>query len=630
MTDDGKIAYGFRHRPVWLLLVSALVIGQIGLALQLFGAVGSWDALADDRPVIDGRHPLHLYHGCLGAATLRESTAVTCYDPSFQAGYPKTPVFDAAARPVELMLLLFGQQQYDPAAYKYALLLLCGIVPLVFVATARGFGVPASGTCWAGVAGSVLWWCPPIRAMLDAGELDLLSAGLAVLLFLGGMARYASVPGVTGWLMMAVASVAGWYIHPIAWAGLLPAVAIFYLVNAPRHGLAWHLGAVAVLLLGVSVNLWWLLDWSAFWWLRRESEDPTPPDWSAFFNPSVLHESGLGTGPGGWLLIALAAVGFLFMLKRERCGAVGILLVSVFAALATARLGLVWAAARVEGADHASALIPALAILPSAFAISELLKQMKIGPPLTVLLVTLFVAVGWHPATAQTLSAIVPPISPLNLGLRDDQQKLVEALKAATNREARILIEDLNTNATGWNWTPLLPYLTDRIYLGGLDRDASVEHSYAQLRGGLLAGRPYAEWTESERAEFCRRYNVGWVLCRTASAAKWWASAANARVVGQYNDDGTVVILFEIKRSRSFVLSGQARIERMDRGRIILTDVVPDAEGRVRLSLHYQKQLRAAPLATAIPEKDPHDPVPFLTLSVPGTISRVTLTWEHP
>ena len=113
---DESPTNGFRHRPVWLLGAAGLLLAQAGLALALFGPDRSWAALAGDQPVTSGRHPLHLYHGGLGSATFHDRGATTCYDPSFQAGYPKTPVFDGGCRPAELFLTVAGGG-YRPAAY---------------------------------------------------------------------------------------------------------------------------------------------------------------------------------------------------------------------------------------------------------------------------------------------------------------------------------------------------------------------------------------------------------------------------------------------------------------------------------------------------------------------------------
>lgn len=611
---------GFRHRPLWLLAVAGLVVAQVGLTLKLFGPDG-WAAVADDRPITTGRHPLHQYHAGIGAGAIRDGGTASAFDPHFQAGYPKTPVFDAPARVAEPVFVLLGKEDHAPAAYKLALLVLCAAVPAVFVAAGRGFGMSAGGTVWAGVGGCLVWWSPPVRGVFDEGHLDLLAVGLACVLFLGGMARYAARPGLSSWLKLAAASVVGWYVHPVAWCGLLPAVAVFYLVSAPRHGLAWHLGVIAVPVLGLGVNLWWLADWAAFLWVQCEPTDGSPPNWNAVANAGELLRV---LSAAGWPTLVLAAVGLGCMVHRERCGAAGAVLASVAVAMVTARVGEVCD----TDARFAAAGVPALLALPGAFAVAQLLERMKIGPVLAVAAVGGMLAVAFHPPVAEVASPVVPPITPLAVGLDEQQTELVEAIKKQTTADARILIEQ---SGDDWNWTPLLAPLTGRYFIGGLDADPGLEHSAIELRAGKLGGRAFADWKADERAEYVRQYNVGWVLCRSTEAIAWWATDPTAKLVARFDHGDGPVVLYELNRVRSFVLSGKAVVERMDRGKIVLRDVVPDETGKVRLSLHYQKELKTSPhpLAEPTAEKDPHDPIPFLTLDVKAPLSRVTLAWQR-
>src|SRR5262249_5281833 len=128
------IEIGFRHRPIWGFLLLALVLAQIATVQSLFGPERNWASLFDNRPILNGRHPLHLYHGALGAQAWQDGKSGSCYDPAYQAGYPKTPIFDSGCRPAELFLLL-GQEK--PAAYKIGLAACCALVPLVFASSAR-------------------------------------------------------------------------------------------------------------------------------------------------------------------------------------------------------------------------------------------------------------------------------------------------------------------------------------------------------------------------------------------------------------------------------------------------------------------------------------------------------------
>ena len=58
--------------------------------------------------------------------------------------------------------------------------------------------------------------------------------------------------------------------------------------------------------------------------------------------------------------------------------------------------------------------------------------------------------------------------SPLALGLNGDRQQIVKVLSEQTRDDARILWEDRSDQRSEC-WTALLPRLTDRAFVGGLD-----------------------------------------------------------------------------------------------------------------------------------------------------------------
>jgi hypothetical protein len=274
-------------------------------------------------------------------------------------------------------------------------------------------------------------------------------------------------------------------------------------------------------------------------------------------------------------------------------------------------------------------------VVPSAWLAAHWAGRVAVGPVAAWAAVAAPLAFGWAPVAA----GLGLNLTPLSRGLTHEQEQLVAALRQSTTDAARILIEEADTARPGWNWTALLPLLTDRAYLGGLDPDACVEHAFCGMRAGKLNGRPFDEWTPHERDEFCRRYNVGWVMCRTPEASSWWARDPAAKEVGRYRDGGEVV-LFELNRPRTFVLNdpslapedrAAATWERADRRKVVLADVVPNKAGEVVLSLHYQPGLRVSPTVIFVDgDKDLFDPIPMVKLRMPGRVSRVTLTWESP
>ena len=240
----------------WWVVLLGLLAWQGWITLTLFGPDRPWENLLDDRPILSGRHPLHLYHGYLGARS-----------PSFQAGYPKTPVFDSGSRPAELFLSLTGAA-YRPAAYKIGLALCCLLVPLVLAVALRGAGLGPGTACLGAAVGLLVWWGNPGREALEAGDLDLLLGAVAALTQAGLLLRFHREPGLVSWLALSICSCLGWFAYPPLFALLLPLVLIYYLSVGVRHHLAWHIALLAALSAGVGPNIFWLIDWLKYWWIR--------------------------------------------------------------------------------------------------------------------------------------------------------------------------------------------------------------------------------------------------------------------------------------------------------------------------------------------------------------------------
>ncbi len=607
----------------WLIAVAVVVLGQAKLALPLFGERDALTGLTDARPIISGRHPLHLYHGSLGAATFRERYGTACYDPAFQAGYPKTPVFDGGCRPAEFFLAWTGQT-FDPAAYKLGLFGVCVLAPLAFALAAWCVGLSPTGVVLASAGGCLVWWSAPVQTMLAAGNFDLLIAGLTGLIFICGLPRYASEPGPLTWCILAGSAVVGWYAQPVMWLGLFPVGMAYYVIVAPRHGLAWHLGQVGVFIAGLVPNLWWLTDWVKFWWLRSPTVDDLSqlPCWFTLLGTIDDYFSLFGTDWLSWsvVLFGLVGIGSMMGAGRRVCG--GVLLSTVVLAVIVARLGQAIPMLKVLHAERAASFVVGVLMIPSACLLSRWWSQAQFGNAVVAVVAAL-------PLLAGVLGVYAPP--PLPLGFNDERREFIAAITKFTTPEARILLEEPDSlTKPGWNWTALLPVLTDRAYLGGLDPDANVEHSYCSFRNGKLNGRALAEWTSLERDEFVQRYNVGWVMCRSPAAISWWANYPGAKAVAQFRESGDVV-LFALDRKPSFILSGTATLERADRRKIVLTDVTPNEAGEVVLSFHYQPGFRIIPSMLHIEgDKELFDPIPMTKLRLPGPVSRVVLVWDNP
>jgi hypothetical protein len=281
-------------------------------------------------------------------------------------------------------------------------------------------------------------------------------------------------------------------------------------------------------------------------------------------------------------------------------------------------------------------VIPALlfAVAPAVYALVWLLRGLAgwTGSPWRIVTVAAGLGLALVVVARQPLAELVPRwtgTKPLAIGLGPEREAVVAALSSHTTRAARILWEDRPGQSPTGRWTALLPVLTDRAFLGGLDANAGIVHEYVRFADQQLADRWLRDWSDAELEDFCRRYNVGWVACWSPAAIERMRAWKQARAIDPPLQDGGTGCLFAIDRPKSFVLKGEAQWLRADSRRIALGEVTPE-NGEVWLSLHYQTGLRAAPDQVQVePAPDPYDPLPFVRLRMAGPVTRVVLTWEN-
>ena len=633
---------GKRFGPGWFLLLAALLFWHGWLTLSLFGPVDCWQHLLSDVPILSGRHPLHLYHGYLGAQSLIQRGTSCCYDPSFQAAYPKTPVFDSGSRPAELFLLLAGGT-YQPAAYKIGLALCCFLAPLLLTAAARGAGLSPGAACLATALGVLLWWGKPCREALAAGDVDLLLAALAALAHFGLLLCFDRTPGLVPWLGILATGYLAWFAHPFLSVILLPLALVYYLSVGHRHGLFWHVALFLAVGGALAGNASWLHDWLHYWWIRSPLQPG--PDLLPHRTFQTLWAAPLwGDPPDRVLALFLLLAGLIgvILLNRARQRAAARLLgLGAVGFVGLALVGISWEPMSRLGTAHL--LTPALlfATVPAAHAVVRTLVGIgrgtgpwgracpggrKLSAPFRP---------GGEPSQTVVPANRYTRAEPLDLGPDPEKEAVLEAIRTHTSPQARILWEDRPGQGRMTYWTALLPLLSadgsghPRSFLGGLDPAATIEHAYASFNDGVLAGYPISgpRWGDQELQDFCRRYNVGWVVCWSRPALDRFHAWKTGAVPVTELHDGDSGCLFAIHRPHSFALKGQATWLHADWTHVALADVVPE-DGQVVLSLHYLEGLRASPSRVVVErEENLDDPIPFVRLRLADPATRVTLTW---
>jgi hypothetical protein len=628
----------FGNRRLWLVPLLALFAWQGWMTLGLFGADPARGLLGDE-PVVSGLHPLHLYHGYLGARSFFDRGSLCCYDPAFQAGYPKTPVFDGGSRPAELFLIL-GGGSYNPAAYKMGLAACCLLVPLLLTAAARGAGLTRASAALATGLGLLVWWGEPARGAIGAGDFDLLLAALAALAQFGLLLRFDRAPGFGSWLGLLAAGSLGWFAHPLFFAVLLPLALVYYLTVGARHGLAWHLALLAGLAGAAAGNAFWLRDWIAYWWIRSPLEATGTLLAHRTFH--TLWTAPLWGGPTDRALavglFAAGLVGVGLLNQAHRRAAARLLGLGALSFLVLALAGIAWeplcrfGTARLLTPALLFAAVPAAHAAAGAVRLTCRLTGGRLRGAAVVVCLLAGAALGGH-NEALALGRRYAATTPLVLGIGPERQAMVEEVRQRTAPEARVLWEDRPEPRPGGRWTALLPLLTadeagGRAFLGGLDPGGTIDHTRGGLADAALAGRHVSQWKDDELRDYCKRYNVGWVVCWSPAAVARFAAWDGARQVATLSDDGPGA-LFALDRPHSYALKGHADWLRADCQHVALGEVVPE-DGRVVLSLHYQAGMRALPARVQVErEIDPYDPIPLVRLRVPASVTRVTLTWEN-
>jgi hypothetical protein len=625
------------ERP-WLGLAALVLLlaWQGWLTLGLFGPTEPWRRLLDDEPILSGAHPQHQYLGAIGAEALQVTGRPCAYVPDFQAGFPKTPIFNGS-RFGELFQFL-GGGTYRPQAYKLGVFALCMLVPVLIVVAARGAGFNRGAALQAAAFGIFIWWGPHSRGALEAGESDLFLASLAVLAHLGMLLRFDRQPGILVWLGMLLTAALGWFAQPLLLPIALPLALLYYLCIGVRHAnLGWHAALATAQLGALALQSPWLFDWVAYWWLRLPL--PSANDLLPHRTLYTLWNAPLWGGPAeralALFLLGSAAAGVVMLYRTRERPTARLLGLGAGGLLTLAFLGISWEPLGQLGTT--ALLAPALwfAALPAALAWTRLAGILSTSLPRRMLLASLCLGMATAVWIARDFLAPIFTRSvasePLQIGLGPERAAVVAALVDATTPEARILWEDRALPRHVPRWSALLPLLTQRSYLGGLDPDGFIEHSAISFLDQRLDGRHISTWTDEQLDEYCERYNIGWIVGWSAATIKrfneWQGvQAATPLVVdvGGY--------LFTLKRNdRTFALKGQATLIQADTRHITLGDLVPDDDGVIVLSLHWQEGLRAAPGRVQVErEACGRDPIGFIRLRTASPVARLTLTWERP
>ncbi len=678
----------------WRTWLGRIVLGIIllvhgWLTVRLFP---SWTSLVNNEPVVSVDHAIHIYHGYLGARFLKEHATSWGYDPFFMAGYPKTPVYDSSSGPSELFQLVAGGS-YSPRAYKIGILLLVGLIPVVIVFASHANGAGRWATAFAAAWTVWSWWVGFPDILVRTGLVAFVWSSALAVLVPALFVRWCETPHWKWWLSLTASTAAGIQAHSIfpvmvfapllcgyLWRGLRGPSAL--VGHSSVAGSRWHAATWAAVAVALAATFFWWWPLLRFLPLKTASDtfmiyrgNPQSPVWR--------HVADLV----GWYMIfndgrvpALMVIFGVFGLvswfrsgSRRMSTVLGVQLLA-FSALTFAGselpatrnleplrfqvpLGLAWAVAAGLGVSR---LLPQLN--PLKLADSRMAKVRWLAAVLFIavsFLATVPKVWWWRqgfraelcpPSTWTVCRIRLKATGPLAVGLLPEMKELVAWIQNNTDDSARILFEDQLRLLEGNNpsqpeslhWTPLLPLLTGRQFVGGLYHMAFIPHQHAGFGDWHLAGRNIRQWTPDQLRAFCDQYNIGWVI--TWSRASPLKSGAErgmplgtevfssspfcepVAVLPRHTTrpDENAYTIFRVHREHTFFARGRGRVARVDYNRIELTDLEPEG-GELVLRYHWQEGLRSKPPLKLGPAPKLGDPIGFIRIATEGPLDRLLI-----
>lgn len=610
---------------------------HVWLTLQLFGPVDDSKLLTSD-PVVAGRHALHAWHGQLGAQAWKDYRAVTVYDPTFHAGYPKTPWFDADSKPAELFFFLGPA---DAATYKVGLAISWLLLPAAAYGAAAMLGLSLGIRCLSLGLQMTLVWSALGLDCLWAGDLAWMLGSAALTVGLGVTTRLFTQPSTRFWLAGTACLWGVIFLQPLLLLLLVPALLAYYLRVGWQRSWSWQASFGGMLLVALGGNLPWLMALLSEWWIL--ADQPAGDGGGLAAVRSSWFEVWANDPSGSWLWAALTlGLGTWGLHRLRRClptgGTRGWLVLWVLALALAAAGHLLDGWLRLDP-HRGFYLAVTLAVVPAAVALRHGVAwlggrrnrgERSLGPLVSlglagaaVATVLLVIGSGFsRPAELLALSAWPPAWPRLPIGLPQDVQKLIADLRTHTSPEARILWEEeVSTEA----WSPLLPTLTERHFIGGLSRRRVLEHQCLTLSDGQLAGRALFSWSDAELERIAHLLNIGWVVAyspATLARCAHWSLAEPPQPLAAGRK------LIKLRRKPSYVLQGQARVVRFTVNQMTLVDLEPD-QGVILLSLHAHPRIRTTTSRVIWQHAaQVDDPVPLVRLLLPGPMSRLTICWD--
>lgn len=599
----------------------SLVVIHTLLTWQLFDS--NWESLIAESPVIEGQHARLLYYGRQVADSIRQQgVTATTFDPQFQAGLTISPWASIESRLAVLAYILCDSNPL--ATYKILLFVMWLSLPWSLWIMCRISNL-GSGA----ISGALLLflgcaWSPWGIQLLKQGETDVIIGTAAMGLALAHMVRSYARPRwwtPLGWFSTAATAL---YFWPASLLLLTFCFILFLGLLAGRLPWPRFSGLNTAFFAAIAVNFFWMRECWHTWWMLSDREIIIASSFQELFNLKANLQ--LMIWPG--LLLVIGFLGTRTL--REGIGG---------------RSALVWSFAIVL--TSTAALLPQeieslhldkahgwwwcsvwLATIPVGKLLALVMEQFSriIGgyQRSMLFMAVLFGTLGFlFREELARLVVILEKQGTMQMQVPVHVLETAARLKQLTTDEARILWEETPQNG---KWSPMLPQLTERAFVGGLGRADSVQIEPLQVRltSGSLTGKSMEQWSQNDLITFANDWNLGWVCAFHAISIQRWLTIPQAVVVADLPQGGKLI---RLPRPFNYCKQGQATIHFTGQRRMTLTNLIPQ-DGQIILSMHYHATMftvnHRVKLATW---QQAYDGIPMLRIRTASPMERLTIEW---
>lgn len=596
-----------RTPRAWFLVLWCIHIGLCASDFPLNG-------FTNNLPIGQKDYNLHFYGAFASSQVFYSSQHVWGYDPYFMAGYPVGVLLNLDNRLIELVvtgLSWLGEAR----AFNLVLFLMFALLPLAIYGAARNWSLDGWTTLGAVALAMMVWRLEPYVAnMWQIGTISFLTASYASPFVLSLFEKYIQQKSTAAWLWLAIATFLLSLVHGFALFILIVPAFVLY-VGAWRQ-LAWHdhLALIALVLLVLLGNLYWLAP-TLHYLPLIETTSPRLQGGIESLADDVRGilwlENGTLSATAGlrWSIWLLGLAG-TFLWWRETRARGAIVIGAALVSFVLVAYGGVFSSS-FSALEPFRYVVPAtlFACFPTAFILSHTLRKSTWFPrdqrwrlrPVLVLIVALLVlanaarAIAADPARLQTDELSLPTKC---------HMRLFKWIEKNTSSEARILVQDLQIGSR-------VPFFVRRQLIGGRHIPAILPQIYANADFKAIFGERISRLDNARLKEYLDTFNVKWIISDNGKALGGSLSnyiELNKPPFLESVDKFCDYWVFQTTFEPSFFLRGSGKVE-ADYNKIRVTGA---STGSVIIKYHWLDTLRTDPpmKLTAVPVLN--DPVGFI------------------